>query len=103
MENRPAWWERNERLREEMDLPPYRPPRFADGTFTHEVVPGLEDEFDCTIQFLGVNTVYPDNWEVHVDGDTFLSVGRVRDNDGNTVYKITADEFRARVEEYFDG
>ena len=45
----PRWWARNERLREERGLPPYRPPRFEDGIYTHEVVPELEAELGCDL------------------------------------------------------
>jgi hypothetical protein len=95
--DRPDWWLENERLREEMALPEYVPPRFSDGTYTHEVVPELEERFDCSILFLGHNTVYPDQWEVQVDGETVMHVGHLRDGDGNTVYEIDAATFRSRL------
>lgn len=89
----PEWWARNERIREERNLPPYRPPRFEDGVYTHEVVPKLESEFECTIQFAGTNTTYPDDWAVEVNGCSMFSIGRHRDETGNTVYELSADEF----------
>jgi len=99
-EDRPDWWERNRRQKAEMDLPPYEPPRFADGTYTHEVVEPLESAYDCSIWFVGVDPSYPDEWEVRVDGDPVFTVGRHRDGDGNTVYEMPAREFRERLETY---
>ena len=95
---KPDWWLRNEREREQMDLPSYEPAQFANGTYVHEVVSELESEHDCTITFLGVNTEYPDNWEVRVDGERAFTVGRSRDENGNTEYHLDADAFCDRIE-----
>lgn len=94
---KPEWWAANEAVKAEFDLPPYEPPRFADGTHTHEVLPGLEAEFDCEIRFLAVDPRYPEDWEVRVDGDPLFEVGRRRDDQGNTVYQLDADAFTARL------
>jgi len=99
---RPDWWEENEGLREEMGLPQYVPPRFSDGTYTHEILSELEERFDCSIRFLGRNTVYPDEWEVQVDGETVMRIGRFRDGDSNTIYEMAADEFRAELETWLE-
>ncbi|MEF8790710.1 MAG: hypothetical protein V5A61_11355 [Haloarculaceae archaeon] len=96
---KPRWWSANEAVKASFDLPPYEPPRFADGTYTHDVVPDIEREFDCTIRFVGVDPRYPDDWEVRVDGEPLLEVGRRRDEHGNTVYGLTAEAFEARVRE----
>lgn len=96
-EEKPDWWRRNERLRTEMDLPPYEPSRFQDGTYTHEVVEPLEERHGCTIRFVGFEG-YPDDWEVRADGETLFTVGRHRDDSGNTVYETSAAEFERRVE-----
>lgn len=96
-DERPDWWDRNEAIRDELDLPGYEPPRFADGTFTHEVVPSLEAEFDVAIRFIGFNTSYPDAWELRVDGDRVCDLERRRDSRGNTVYRMTAAEVREAV------
>lgn len=97
-EGKPAWWRANERLREEMALPPYRPSRFADDTYTHAVVAPLEAEHGCTIRFVGYRTEYPEDWAVWIDGDPAFPVGRHRDENGNTVYELSAEEFERRVE-----
>lgn len=96
-DRRPDWWAENEAIRESLDLPRYEPPRFADGTYTHEVVPALEREHGCSIRLLGVNTTYPEDWELRVDGERVRSVERRRDTNGNTVYGLTAAAFRAAV------
>ena len=98
-EGRPDWWRENERLREAMDLPEYRPPRFSDGTYTHRVTGPLETEHGCRIQFAGVNTRYPEDWAVRIDGEPAFGIGRHRDEQGNTVYELAADEFRTAVVE----
>ena len=98
-EEKPEWWRRNERIRDEMDLPPYEPSRFRDGTYTHEVVEPLQAAHDCTVRFVGFEG-YPSDWEVRVDGEALFAVGRHRDDNGNTVYETDADEFRRRVESF---
>jgi len=97
MADRPEWWETNEAIRDRLDLPAYEPPCLADGTYTHEVVPELEAICDCTIQFIGVNTTFPEDWELRVDGRTVRSVERRRDANGNTVYGLTTTELRDAV------
>lgn len=89
----PDWWARNQRLREDRGLPPYRPPRFENGIYTHEVVHKLEEEFACSILFAGTNTNYPDDWVVEMNGCPLFKVGRHRDDSGNTVYELSAEEF----------
>lgn len=95
--DRPAWWNENAKLRHQLSLPPYEPSRFSDGTYTFKVVSALETVFDCSIQFIGVNPTYPDDWEVRIDGERLLTIGRHRDEHGNTVYEMDADTFKARV------
>lgn len=94
---RPGWWEDNESIRSALGLPEYEPPRFEDGTYTHEVVPELEERFGVEIRFVGVNTDYGDDWAVRIDGEPAMSVGRHRDENGNTVFEITAGAFRERL------
>ena len=95
--DKPDWWRRNETLREEMDLPPYEPSRFRDGVYTHEVIAPLEAEHDVTIRFVGFGASSGD-WEVRFDGETLFAIGRHRDEDGNTVYELSATAFEHRVE-----
>jgi hypothetical protein len=40
---------KNERYKNQFDLPEYDPPRFNDGAYTHETVSALESEFACEI------------------------------------------------------
>jgi len=96
--SKPDWWHENERLREQMGLPPYEPPRFEDGTPTFRVTDALESEYDCTIRFTGKNTSYPDSFTVTVDGTPVMQVGRHRDDNANTVYETDAEQFRQRLE-----
>lgn len=100
--NLPNWWIRNQRLRNEMGLPEYQPPRFCDGTYTHEIVPKLEDDFGITLCFRGFDTRYPGDFTVIADGEPLFDIGRKRDNAGNTVYEITSEEFHERVESIFN-
>lgn len=99
----PGWREENERIRAEMDLPEYEPPRFEDGVYVHEVVPGLESEYGVTIQFVGHNTDYGDDWEIRVDFEPVASIGRHRDEDGNTVFEASAAEIVETLEAELDG
>lgn len=94
---KPEWWTENEALKRSFDLPDYEPPRFADGVYTHEVVPSLEAEYGIEIQFIGIGTRYLDDWVVRIDRRTAFGIGRFRDDNGNTVYKLSADEFRDGV------
>ncbi|WP_137287773.1 hypothetical protein [Halorussus salinisoli] len=96
-DGKPKWWVENQRLREEMELPAYRPPMFADGVFTHEVVPQLEAEFEAKLRFMGFDSRYPDDFVIVADGDHLFEVGRHRDGNGNTVYELTAQEFEEQV------
>ena len=99
-EDQTDWWRENDRLREELGLSEYRPPRFADSTYTHEITDEIEAIYDCRIQFIGINTRYPEDWEIRINGEVAFDIGRYRDDQGNTVYEISAEEFRERVEAY---
>jgi hypothetical protein len=96
-EGRPDWWHENGYLREQLDLSEYQPPRFADGTYTHEVTDEIEKNHDCRLQFIGINTRYLDDWEVRINGKAAFKIGRYRDDQGNTVYEISAEKFREMV------
>lgn len=95
--DRPDWWRENERIREERGLPPYEPPRFADGTYVHEVLDRFEAEYGVDLRLLGVNTRFPEDWELRIDGEPAFAVERTRDENGNTVYELAAAEFAERV------
>lgn len=99
-EGQPDWWSENERVKAEMGLPPYEPPRFEDGTYAYEIVERIKAEHDCRVRLLAVNARYGDDWEVRVDGETAFAVGRWRDDNGNTVYETTADQFVEAIREY---
>lgn len=96
--NQPDWWDKNRQLKRGLGIPDYEPPRFDDGTYTHSVVDELEKVFGCEIRFVGYNTEYPDDWVVEVDGRKIMAIGRYRDENGNTVYKLTSDEFKRQLE-----
>jgi hypothetical protein len=99
-DDKPDWWRDNERLRSQLGLPTYQPPRFADGTYTHEVVETLETTHGCDLQFIGIDTRYPDDWEIRVDGEPAFAISRHRDEHGNTIYGMDAGSFRDAVENH---
>ena len=94
----PEWWKKNERLREEMGLPNYEPPKFSDGIFTHTIVSRLEEKYGCSIVFRSNQPRYPARWEIHVDGRCVASTARRRTNAGNTVYQLSSTAFTDLVE-----
>lgn len=98
----PEWWQQNEQLREEMGLPAYRPPRFDDGVFTHNVVERLEAEYDCTITFRSKQPRHPCEWEIHIDGEEIGTTGRRRTDRGNTIYQLSSTAFVNLVESTFE-
>lgn len=95
--DRPEWWDKNSQLKQDLGIPSYEPPRFADGTYTHSVVEDLQSELGCTIRFVGYDTEYPDNWSVEADGQHVMEIDRYRDENGNTVYELSASEFERRL------
>lgn len=103
MSEKPDWWRENERIRAALDLPDYEPPRFADGTYTHEVVGPLEEDLGVEIRFLAVEPRAGEAWEVRIDGEPALSVERRRDDAGNTVYGMDPETFERRVRAAVDG
>lgn len=99
---KPSWWRENERLKQKMDLPKYEPPRFRDGIYTHKVLSELEEQYDCKIDFAGKNTRYLDDWDVRINNKPISSIGRRRDDNGNTVYMISSQSFAEMVTEILE-
>lgn len=95
--NEPRWKRENERLRDEMELPEYEPPRFQDGTYTYRITRELESKYCCDIKFRGKAVRYKDPWEVLVDQEPVMTIDRRRDSNGNTVYLMDSDEFRRTI------
>jgi hypothetical protein len=97
--SRPEWWDANQKIREQYSLPEYNAPRFEDGTYTHEVVPELQETHGIEIRFIGLDTIYPEDWQIRIDGDRVSDIARRRDKQGNTIYEMTAARFRDIIEE----
>lgn len=89
----PQWWQEAIRLHREFDLRPYKPPRFSDGQLKYDIVSRLEDDLDVTVEILGINVSYGDDWVVRVDGEPVCEIGRRRDPNGYTVFEMESDQF----------
>ena len=100
--DRPAWWRRNEALKRSLDIPAYEPPRFADGTYVHDVIDDVESTFDADVQLVGYDTTFPEDWSLTVDGETVTNVGHGRNSDGNTVFDVTSEQFRDLLRTYLE-
>lgn len=96
-QEKPDWWEANKQLKNELGLPPYRPPRFLDDVYTFEVVGPLESKYNCNIRFSVTNPGYPDDWEVRVNQKPIMEIGKYRDKNGNTIFEITSTEFENKL------
>ncbi|MFC5279584.1 hypothetical protein ACFPM1_12570 [Halorubrum rubrum] len=98
----PDWWRDVVREFEEHDLPPYRPPRFADGVLVPPLLERLEAEHGVEIQLMSIDVDHGDAWGLRVDGKVIAAVERERTADGRTRYGMTGEEFidvvRERVE-----
>lgn len=94
----PDGWVEQARFRERYDLPPFRPPRFADGTPVHEVVTDLEESLAVEVTFVA-RDIEAEGWTVEVNGERACRVERTRDDAANTVVGLSAAEFRAAVRE----
>jgi len=93
----PEWWQQKIEHFRDRGIDPFRPPRFVDGTVTHDVVDGLETELEIEISFRCKNGTVGDDWTVVVDGDPIGSIGRHRSRNRYTVYELSADEFRTLI------
>lgn len=96
------WWRKNEAIRESLGLPRYDPPRLADGTILHTVTDTLESATGCEIRIVGVNTSYPDDLEVRIDGERAFDIGRHRTDAGNTIFEMRERTFREAIEDHID-
>lgn len=96
----PDWWREAILEFHEHGLPPYRPPRFEDGTLEREVVGRLEDRHDVEIDFIGIDTLHNDDWTVRVDGEPIGEVPHSRAADRAPLYGVTSEEFVELVEDH---
>ena len=99
----PDWWQEAIVEFEDHGLPPYRPPRFEDGTLKHEVVDKLETEFAVTIDFMGINTHPGDEWLVRIDGDPIGRIEHGRAAARFSVFGMTAEEFETWLRSKLEG
>lgn len=95
----PAWWRRNVAEFRAHEMRPYRPPRFADGTVTTDVINRLEERLDVSVQIRAVDPQDGGDWRIVVEGDPAGSVEHVRTQAGHSRYEITAEAFEAVVTE----
>jgi hypothetical protein len=98
----PSWWQRAIEEFEEAGLRPYRPPRFADGEYKHEVVEELEGAHGVDIEFVGIGVNYGDDWRIRVDGNVVAPVGHRRSTDGYSVFEISSDDFRSLIRNHVE-
>lgn len=94
----PDWWRRTIEEFRQFGLRPYRPPRFEDGVFKHEIVNDLEQEYGVEIRFVAYASQIGDAWEVQVDGEPVGEIERRRSPEGYTVYGMESDAFADFVE-----
>ena len=97
LESLPAWWRENVAAFRRHGMRPYRPPRFADGTVTTEVVDRLEAELGVTVRLRAFDPQAGGDWEVIVDGEPAARIERERTEGGYSEYGVTAAEFEAIV------
>lgn len=91
----PSGWVDQARFRERYDLPPFRPPRFADDVRVASVVESLEEAYSVTISLVAYD-VRGEGWWIEIDGEPAFQVQRYRDDAANTVVETTSDEFEER-------
>ena len=91
----PPGWVEQVRFRDRYDLPPFRPPRFADGESVASTVADVEDAFGVDLSFVAYA---PGEWAVELDGEQAFDLPRHRDDASNVVVETTADAFRQTVE-----
>jgi hypothetical protein len=102
LEALPAWWRENVDAFRRHGMRPYRPPRFADGAVTTEVIDRLEAEHGISVRIRALNPQAGGDWEIVVDGDPVGCIDRERTEGGYSEYGVTAAEFEALVVEASD-
>lgn len=102
LKNLPNWWRKAVNLFDNYDLRPFRPPRFKDDVFKHEVIDRLESEFNINIQFRCFEDRCDGDWEIQIDGKLISHVGRHRSTAGYSVFEITSEEFEKKVREHIE-
>lgn len=95
-ESFPPGWVEQARFRDRYDLPPFRPPRFRDGTLVQAVVSALEAKHDVKVTF--VERDIGTEWSVEIDRAHVFTVERQRDAATNVVVPMSPGAFRAAVE-----
>jgi len=93
----PAWWRDNVATFRRHGMRPYRPPRFADGTVTTEMIDRLEAEHGITIRIRALDPQAGGDWEVVIDGEPVERIDRERTEGGYSQYSVTAAEFETLV------
>ncbi len=93
----PSGWVEQVRFRERYDLPPFRPPRFADGVRVRGTIEAIEADLDVRIGFAAPDV--EEGWWVEIDGERTFRIDRHRDDAANTIIETTAGAFTDRVSE----
>ena len=96
----PQWWSDAIEQFREYDLPPYKPPRFADNVIVPPIVQRLEQSYDIKIQFIGIDVRIGDSWGIRADDKLLTTVSRERVRNGFTRYELTSDEFEQQIQNY---
>lgn len=96
-EDQPVWLREAVEEFDEYGLKPYRPPRFSDGIYLHEIIRELEDNYDAEIRFIGRDIREGDPWEIQIDGRIAREVHRHRHQDGYSVVEMESSDFKEWV------
>lgn len=95
-DEQPEGWVEQARFRERYGLPPFRPPRFRDGTLLSDNIAALESELGVDIDLVA-RDVRHDGWVVEIDGHQAFRFDHYRDDAANTIVEMTTDEFVGAV------
>jgi len=99
----PDWWQEAIEQFRDNDLRPYQPPRFTDGVVVEELVDNLEADLGVTIDFVGIDATYGDDWQIRIDREPIGDISYHRDPAGYTVYGMDSDRFADLVREQTAG